>query len=138
MVVGYDGSAAARAAVDQAAALAGASGKVYIVHAYAPPADWLGQPNYQRVLDDHRQRGEAILDALTGDPPLQTEFETELLETPAAEAIVEVASVRDADLIVVGSRGLSRLRAALGSVSYDVLHRADRPVLVVPEKAAAG
>lgn len=122
VVVGYDGSPNARAAVDYAAWLAGATGKLYVVHA-----------------DEHRARGEAVLDALvlTDDPLLETEFETELLEKPAADAIVEVAETRNADLIVVGSRGLGRLRAALGSVSHDVLHRADRPVLVVPAKAAA-
>ena len=139
MVVGYDGSDNARAAVDQAAALAGPRGKVYVVHSYSPPADWLGFPNYQRVLDDHRARGEAVLDALvmTDDPLLETEFETELLDSPPADALMSVAGTRGADLIVVGSRGLGRLRATLGSVSHDVLHRADCPVLVVPAAASA-
>jgi len=31
---------------------------------------------------------------------------------------------------VVGSRGLGRVRALLGSVSHDLLHIADRPVVV--------
>lgn len=48
-------------------------------------------------------------------------------------AIVRVAEDRDADMIVVGSRGRSGLRAVLlGSVSNGVVHHADRPVLVVP------
>ena len=137
VVVGFDGSDNARAAVDHAAWLAGPQGKVYVVHAYAPPADWLGHPNYQRVLDDHRSRGEAVLEALvTSDDPLRrTEFETELLETPAVDAMLAVADARDADLIVVGSRGLGRIRATLGSVSHDLLHRSTRPVLVLPAAA---
>jgi nucleotide-binding universal stress UspA family protein len=134
IVVGYDGSPTSRAAVEHAARQAGRRGTVYVVHSYGPPADWLGFPNYQRVLDDHRARGEATLDALTmnDDPLLETNFETELLDSPPAEAITEVAETREADEIVIGSRGLGRVRAALGSVSQDVLHRASVPVLVIP------
>jgi nucleotide-binding universal stress UspA family protein len=33
---------------------------------------------------------------------------------------------------VVGSRGLGRVRSALGSVSQEVLHRATVPVVVIP------
>ena len=134
IVVGYDGSPTSRAAVDHAARQAGPQGKVYVVHSYGPPPDWLGFPNYQRVLDDHRARGKATLDALTmtDDPLLETNFETELLDSPAAEAITQVAQTRDADEIVIGSRGLGRVRSALGSVSQEVLHRASVPVLVIP------
>ena len=56
------------------------------------------------------------------------------LETPAAQAIVNVAQNEQAAEIVVGSRGLGRFRAALGSVSHAVLHEADRPVVVVPHE----
>lgn len=50
-----------------------------------------------------------------------------------ARLIEEVADQVDADLIVVGSRGLSLVRAILeGSVSYDLIHRRRRPVLTVP------
>jgi nucleotide-binding universal stress UspA family protein len=33
---------------------------------------------------------------------------------------------------VIGSRGLTRARAVLGSVSHDVIHLSNRPVLVIP------
>jgi nucleotide-binding universal stress UspA family protein len=109
------------------------------VHSYGLPADWLGYPNYQRVLDDHRSRGEVILEALpaAGDPLLGTNFETELLGGPAAEAITSVAEARHADEIVIGSRGLSHARSVLGSVSHDVLHSATVPVVVMPHVAGA-
>jgi nucleotide-binding universal stress UspA family protein len=45
--------------------------------------------------------------------------------------------VRDADEIVVGSRGLGRIRGALGSVSQKLLREAARPVLVVSRDDAA-
>jgi nucleotide-binding universal stress UspA family protein len=49
----------------------------------------------------------------------------------AAGAILDIAE--DADLVVVGSRGLSRLKGLLlGSVSYNIAHRATCPVVVVP------
>lgn len=134
VVVGYDGSSTSRAAVEHAARQAGPQGKIYVVHSYAPPPDWLGFPNYQRVLDDHRARGQATLDGLTmsDDPLLETKFETELLDSPPAEAITKVAETRGADEIVIGSRGLGRVRSALGSVSQEVLHRATIPVVVIP------
>jgi nucleotide-binding universal stress UspA family protein len=48
------------------------------------------------------------------------------------EEIVRAAAAADADLIVVGARGLGTLkRLLLGSVSEGVLRHADRPVLIV-------
>jgi nucleotide-binding universal stress UspA family protein len=134
IVVGYDGSPTSRAAVDHAALQAGPKGTVYLVHSYGLPPDWLGFPNYQRVLDDHRSRGEVMLETLPTDdgPHHATNFESELLGGPPAEAIINVAAARDADEIVIGSRGLSRVRSALGSVSHDVLHQATVPVVVMP------
>jgi len=49
-----------------------------------------------------------------------------------ARAIVETGDEVGADIIVMGSRGLSALGAlVLGSTTYKVLHTAKRPVLVV-------
>jgi Universal stress protein UspA and related nucleotide-binding proteins len=48
-------------------------------------------------------------------------------------AILDVAEEISADVIVMGSRGLSPLEAmVLGSTTYKVLHVSKRPVLVVP------
>lgn len=58
---------------------------------------------------------------------------THLLQGDAGEGIVELARVREADVVVVGSRGHGRLkRLVLGSVSGHVTHHAPCPVLVVP------
>jgi len=61
--------------------------------------------------------------------------ETSLLEGAPARTLLRAAEARDADEIVVGSRGFSPLRGALGSVSHALLQEADRPVVVIPARA---
>ena len=56
--------------------------------------------------------------------------------TRSAGTIVAAADARDADEIVIGSRGFGRLRGVLGSVSHAVLHEADRPVVAIPADAS--
>lgn len=137
LVVGYDGSKSSRAALLYAARQAGSSGRVFIVHAYELPPDMLGWPNYDRILSDRRDRGEALLHELPleSDALVGPEYELELIGGPPARAIVDVAQTRNADEIIVGARGLGRLRALLGSVSHELLHLADRPVVVIPSAA---
>lgn len=52
---------------------------------------------------------------------------------PIWKDILEAATEYDAAAIVVGSRGLTGISAALGSVSYGIVHHTPRPVLVVPQ-----
>ena len=61
--------------------------------------------------------------------------EPELIEGDPADALLRVAQSRDAREIVVGSRGRGRFRSILGSVSHELLERADRPVVIVPKGA---
>jgi nucleotide-binding universal stress UspA family protein len=53
-------------------------------------------------------------------------------ERAIADTIVRQADQLDADLIVLGARGLAGVRAFLGSVSNHVLQQAHRPTLVIP------
>ena len=55
-----------------------------------------------------------------------------------AETIVETANELDVDLIVMGARGLTGIAAYLGSVSNRVLQHAHRPVLIVPPPTPIG
>lgn len=95
------------------------------VHAFQPAADWLGEPYYQRAPDASMAHGRELLRSLEQHDDLGVELATSLLEGPPARAIVAAADGRDADEIVIGSRGFGRLRGALGSVSHAVLHAAD-------------
>jgi len=55
-------------------------------------------------------------------------------EVGVAQAIVRLADECDAAVVVLGSRGLSQMEAAvLGSVSYGVVHHCRRPLMIVPE-----
>jgi nucleotide-binding universal stress UspA family protein len=136
LVVGFDGSAPSRKALDYAASRVN-GGKLFVVTAVGPPPQWMGSPWWQQAVDEERERGSALLEEAVNYLPDGVDYSTELLEGPAADAIVNVADVRCADAIVVGSRGLGRVRALLGSVSHDVLHGADCPVVVIPERAVA-
>jgi len=132
VVVGFDGSQASRAALTYAARRAMAGGRVIAVHAYQPTPDWLGSPYYQRALDAYQTQGRELLRSLEQEGSLEAELTTSLLEGPAARAIIAAADARDADEIVIGSRGFGRVRGVLGSVSHAVLHETDRPVVVIP------
>ena len=140
IVVGYDGSAASRAAVARAADRAGANGQLYIVHAYSLPMDWLGIPDYQRLLDVELNRAEDLMGRLEtecGADLSGTNWETEVIGVAPAKAIANVAAARNADEIILGTRGHGRARALLGSVAHELIHLAACPVTVIPERAVA-
>ena len=139
IVVGYDGSAASRAALARAADRAGADGQLYIVHAYSLPMDWLGIPDYQRLLDIELNRAEDLMGRLeteSGSDLSGTNWETEVIGVAPAKAIADVAAARNADEIILGTR-TRRDRALLGSVAHELIHLATCPVTVIPERAVA-
>jgi nucleotide-binding universal stress UspA family protein len=138
IVVGYDGSPAAQVAVRLAADRVG-DGTLYVVYAFDGPADFRGGQTYEGMLGRATHDGQELLDRLKTDcASLATvRWESELLAGPAAAALATVAATRHADEIIVGSRGFGRVRALLGSVAHEVIHLADCPVTVIPEKVAA-
>jgi nucleotide-binding universal stress UspA family protein len=138
IVVGYDGSESARAALNLALRRARPDGRVFVVHAYDLPPDFLGDPNYDSLLHKRQDQGRELLEALpvvASEGPDGVQYETELIGGPPAQAIESVARARKADEIIIGARGLGRLRALLGSASHELLHIADRPVTVIPSAA---
>jgi nucleotide-binding universal stress UspA family protein len=138
IVVGYDGSNPARLAVREAVRLAH-GGRVIVVHAYDEPPPQLTERWRALLAEDHKERAQATLDAilLEGNDELSdARWEARLEPGAPAEAILHVAREVDADTIVVGSHGYGAVSALLGSVSHDLLQKADRPVTVIPPNAA--
>ena len=138
VVVGYDGSDEARAAFAVAIDRSQPSDTIVVVHATAPASSWLGAPYYERAVEQIHEAAERVLDEMRPiAEQVETAIEFEVLEGPPAEVLIRAAAARDAEEIVVGSRGLGRIRGALGSVSQELLREAARPVLVVGRDAAA-
>jgi nucleotide-binding universal stress UspA family protein len=135
IVVATDGSENASRAVAHAADVAAGTGaKVIAVHVFEPLA-LLGR--VEPPVDFLAREAEAAeLLQSTWCAPLSaagTSFEARVVEGKPSVALLEVARDVDADLIIMGARGLSRVKGLLlGSTSTKVLHHAHRPVTVVP------
>lgn len=133
LLIATDGSPASLAAAEEGVRLAKLLGAgVTFVGVANAPLPVLGDPYYQRALSKNLG---AMRAALAKSTPYaverHVEYETELLEGSPAEVVLDLAQSRDFDLIVVGSRGLGAAKGALlGSVSSEIVQKADRPVLV--------
>ena len=133
IVLGYDGSEGARAALPHAVALARAFDvPLAIVFAF-------GQNPVGGVTGDVRraveETGETMLEqardaALAVDGAV--DVQPELVDGRPVDALDTVAEQRDARLLVVGGNGHgSIVGSLLGSSTYKVLHQSKVPVLVV-------
>jgi nucleotide-binding universal stress UspA family protein len=132
IVVGYDGSECAKAALRVAIEVGKAyDEKVIIAFAYelSPVAGELH--DYHAALKDLATQRLTEAQALAVD---SHDIEGVIVERAPAEGLVKLADERDARVIVVGTRGESPLRGALlGSTPHKLLQLAHRPVLVVPD-----
>jgi nucleotide-binding universal stress UspA family protein len=139
IVVGVDGSPAADEAVREAVELADATGAAIVFVATYAVVNVYGEPFYHAApteSDELPAAQKAAVDAVAVAEAAGVAAEIEVVEGNAASEILHVAEQREADLIVVGSRGLGGLSSAfLGSVSRWLLSHAHIPVLVVKEKA---
>jgi len=84
-------------------------------------------------LQDHWQRGAALLAAAVAKLGLNpAEVNTILRQGDTKQTVLKVADELDADLIVMGSRGLGRLQSILAnSASQYVFQLSTRPMLLV-------
>ena len=140
IVVGTDGSATARRAVQEATELAKATGaELYVVSAYEPvPASRLREEKLEAPSDiEHmvgpREDVDATLAEAAGDvEEAGVKVRTFARQGEAAEAILEVAEEEKEDLIVVGNKGMTGAkRFLLGSVPKQVSHHAPFSVLII-------
>jgi nucleotide-binding universal stress UspA family protein len=136
VVVGFDGSPAAHVALSRAIQRVGPYGKLYVVHAWEVPEAWRGRGNYQPYVDRALTAAEEVMEqAVLTHPGLKgITWERELIGGPPARAIADVAEVRHADEIILGTRGFGRMRALLGSVAHELIHLAPCAVTVIPER----
>jgi nucleotide-binding universal stress UspA family protein len=148
LILCYDGSEGAAHAIERAGALfTGSRALVLTAWQSLPIPGSLGMggeaaPTVNNVELDRAaaERGARLADkgvAIAQRAGLQAEPLP--VKAPGAiwETIVELANRHDAGTIVMGSRGMTGLRAMfLGSVSNAVVHHADRPTLIVRNPTA--
>jgi nucleotide-binding universal stress UspA family protein len=136
---GFDGSETSRAALRWAGATArAADATLRVIGVHEPmPSDrfaltsWLRTPAFSAVVREQQERRLEIgavefADGLAVEPQLR--------DGTTADVLIDASATLD--LLVLGTRGLGRIRgAALGSVSAAVVRAAHSPVVVVPSPA---
>jgi nucleotide-binding universal stress UspA family protein len=148
ILIAYDGSNDAKAAITEAASL-------------FPGEEAVVATVWQRFIDTMARAGTTIgapaivdldeIDGATEGAAKETAEEgaaqarglgldarggTASVLTTVADAVIHQARDVNARAIVIGTRGLTGLKSiVLGSVSSGVLHHSDRPVVVVPSPA---
>ena len=122
---------AARIAADLARTINAKDFRIVVAYDFIPP--YLGEPNMQYAINARMEEAKSILEnAVKTVGNLPCEIHTELIEGSSAEAIIDVATTRKSDVIVIGSRGLGRLAGLLlGSTSQKVVAHAPCPVFIV-------
>jgi nucleotide-binding universal stress UspA family protein len=140
IVVGTDGSDTAAEALRQAIDLAKLTGATLsIVSAYAPVSKRRIQGEQEGVPADiaheigPREDVNLVLDAAAATARAAgVEVRTHPVQDDPADAILNVAEEINADLIVVGNKGMTGARRyLLGSVPNNVSHHAPCSVIIV-------
>ena len=138
IVLGYDDSKCAHAALDLAIELARAfSDRIVIGFGAAPPGG---------MGEEARTHGAAIEEiglrvtasGLELARAAGIEVEVEIVGARPAQALLDLAERHDARMIVLGTHGETPLRGAIvGSTPQRLLHLSRRPVVVVPVRSTA-
>lgn len=141
IVVGVNMVDTAAEAARRALALGALTGaEVHLVCALAPQGARLtkmvegaapsgGGSSAGRGEDDDRKHATNFVDRLRHGS--KAEARTHVLRGEPAEVILQVADEVNADLVVVGSKGMHGARRVLGSVPNTISHQADCAVLIV-------
>jgi nucleotide-binding universal stress UspA family protein len=135
ILIGIDGSEHSYKAANTAGELARKIGSqnMCVVVCYDPMLTIMGSPLREeevstRIIGAEKKLKRALQEI--GD--FAGDLKTEVLEGPAAEAILSIAEVRGIDLIIMGTRGEGQLAGLLlGSQSQKVVSHAKCPVLMV-------
>jgi nucleotide-binding universal stress UspA family protein len=140
IVVGTDGSDTAREAVRQATDLAKQLGaNIHLVSAYEPVPEGRLREERQEVPEDlqwmvnpREDVSSTLEEAAEQMKEAGIDVETHAREGDPADAILDVAEEKSADLIVVGNKGMTGAkRFLLGSVPNKVSHHAPCSVMII-------
>ncbi|RKD26746.1 phosphate starvation protein [Ammoniphilus oxalaticus] len=133
IVAPYDGSELSKKALDKAIRLAEQDARIVLnvltVVSIPSRVEYyeVVREAYYNMANEMRQEVEEKISLLSNHKKSAI-----VLEGQPAQMIVEFAKERNADLIIMGSRGLSGLKELfLGSVSHHVVQKATCPVIVV-------
>jgi nucleotide-binding universal stress UspA family protein len=136
IVVGIDSSDRAQIAFRDALSLAKLSGAnlhvVHVVHS-AVPAGFSNSYQSQIALDSARDEADRVRDRVLDEAKSEgVSVEVHNPGGDAANGILDVAEAVNADLVVVGNRGMTGAkRYVLGSVPNAVAHHSPCSVLIV-------
>ena len=141
VVVGTDGSDSSYLAVDKAAKIAADSGATLVVACAYHPAR---PEDVNRAAD---QLGEDVAYQVVGSTPAEdtvrtaaerarkqgaAKIDTVVIDGEPVPTLIKVVEERDADLLVVGNRGLNTLAGRiLGSVPSEAARKSKVDVLIV-------
>ena len=148
ILIAYDGSDDAKAAIEHAARLFPGE-RVTVLTVWQRFVDTLarvggggalvvdyGEIDRESEAGARERASEGA--ALANQAGLDAEPRTGVVDTSIADAILSEAAALEASAVVCGSRGYTGLKSLmLGSVSHHVLQHADVPVVVVPSPAVA-
>ena len=139
VVLGYDGSSDARRALDAAMEHVADEGMVHVVTAFDPPSR-SELTRLMAALPEEFQNAASLEETPRGylrDAELRLEqagirHRGHFVEGHPAAAILDVADEVDADLIVIGTRGLGRVdRFLRGSVSARIANHARTSLMMI-------
>ena len=131
IVAGTDGSSTANLAVDKAGELAKALGApvhVVCVPSALEASQWPARISAEQIVAkaSDRLRSQGV--------EVQTHL-PKVLQGEAALALVAVAEQEQAQMLVVGNKGMTGIRRLLGSLPNRVSHQARCDVLIVPTQS---
>jgi nucleotide-binding universal stress UspA family protein len=134
ILIPVDDSKHSEQALKHGISLAEMSGaKLIVLHCHRPVPTGLGEPNFQKAIDDATRESYAVLEKQTANfKDTNVSYEEKIIGGSTAKSIKAVAETENCDLIIMGSKGKSNLEGlVVGSVTHKVLHTVQCPVLVV-------
>lgn len=135
ILLATDGSENARRAAGEAAGLAGElSSRIILVYITSNPPSQsrMAKANFDVHSILEKDAKTAIGDTIDLFEAENIPYTLKVAIGDPATEIIDIAGKEDADLVIIGSRGLGTIKGAvLGSVSRKVTHHVKCPVMIV-------